>query len=91
MQRGWVSLILAYPFALMRLVIFRRKLKSFLHKKSHHPSLFTYILRLRRPRLLVLPLQLRQRDSPLRRIRVRAPRVNRVQANIQDVPATEAA
>jgi hypothetical protein len=44
----------------------------------------------RRPRLLNLPLQHLVADPPLRRISIHTPRMNRVQANIQDVPATAA-
>lgn len=54
-------------------------------------ALLPRVLRLRLPHLPDLPLQHLLRDLPLRRVRIRAPRMNRVHTHIQNVPAAEAA
>ena len=53
-------------------------------------DLLSRVLRLRLPHLPDLPLQYRMRDHPPLRIRIRAACMNRVHANVQNVPATEA-
>ena len=49
------------------------------------------VLGLRLPHLRDLPLQHLLRHQPLRRICIRAARMNRVHADIQNVPTAEAA
>ena len=49
------------------------------------------VLRLRFPHLVNLRLQQRLRQHPVRRNRIHTPRLNRIDANVQDVPATETA
>ena len=53
--------------------------------------LFSRVLRLRFPRLIDLRFNHLLRHQPPLRIRIRAPRVDRVHTHIQNVPATEAA
>ena len=54
------------------------------------PRLLSGVLRLRLPGLGNLRLDHRLRHQPILRVRVGAPRVDRVHANVQDVPAAEA-
>ena len=67
--------------------------KDSLSKSNHplRPPVLPRMLRLGLLRLPNLPLHQLLRHLPLRRVRIRAPRMNRVYADVEDVPAAQPA
>ena len=71
-----------------------RKSDSTSRTKPNHPRLHPLLplmLLLRPPHLPDLPLHHLLRHPPLRRVRIRAPRMNSIHADVEDVPAAQAA
>ena len=95
---GMTAPLTARPRSTSRANSTRPLQKQFLRRstrlKPNPPAalaLLPRVLHLRLLHLRDLPLQHLLRHQPLRRICIRAARMNRVHADIQDVPATEAA